>query len=301
MLEEIALLHTRMPQAFSEFDASAEGRAWFSWNTCLRSIRIGIAEPAGSQLEFDREVEIYRGAEAYRFCLEVVTGLHSPLVGETEVMGQFKEAAKLAEVAGVPAAIRKFFRAVLADAKTVRQTHLLNLGSQSYGSLTRKFLKKSRSIHVLGAGALVEELLPWLKEFTTVEIFCRSPDKRRGLTQRFPNVRLLPLEGLDHDETEGNALVVAAPMSSKEILRWIDDHGHTFQTVVDLRGEAASDPIRGFDGETIGLGRLFTSVRENQLRIANVVDRAKEEIQRLSLRQANTVELRPFGWEDLCG
>jgi len=297
MLERIVLLHSQTSEAFAKFDASAHAASWLAWNTCLRSIRIGTEDESG----FGSDLEVYRGAEAYRFCLEIVSGLHSPLVGETEVMGQFKEVVKRVERSAEDADLKKFVRAVLADAKTVRQAHLLNLGSQSYGSLTRKFLKQSRAIHVLGAGQLVEELLPWLKEFTAVEIFCRDPGKRRPLQDRFRNVRLLPFEGMDHEETEGNALIVAAPIPAREILRWIREHGHEFQTLLDLRGEAATDPIEDFEGETVGLGHLFSSVHENQARIRDVVERAKEEIHRLSLAQTRTVELHPFGWDDLCG
>jgi hypothetical protein len=36
-------------------------------------------------------VEVFRGQQAYRFLLEVICGLNSPIVGKTAVMGQFKE------------------------------------------------------------------------------------------------------------------------------------------------------------------------------------------------------------------
>src|SRR5438046_10434818 len=68
------------------------------WQTCLRRIlflnsndnRAAIEAAEGGKA-VPPTVEVFRGQEAYRFLLEVICGLNSPIVGETAVMGQFKE------------------------------------------------------------------------------------------------------------------------------------------------------------------------------------------------------------------
>jgi glutamyl-tRNA reductase len=292
MLESLAVIHvpgsrkTEIPPR-----PDAEG-SWVHWKTCLRSIWIGVSPSGFSEVD-------------YGFLLEVVCGLRSPLAGETEVMGQFREL-----VARLPArselfGLREVFRDLLTDAKSIRRDYLTNLGSQSYGSLTRKVLKNSERIHLLGSGKLAEEILPWLRSFRSVEVFCRSPEKRDELSRKFPDASFAPLDVRSdgNEEPVRNALVVAAPMGSAEIVEWVDRHGHRFDMLVDLRGEAETDPIPDFVSglETIRLRDFFSSMEANLETIRERVGRARAEIGEISRSRANRPELRPFGWDDLCG
>src|SRR5436190_7341524 len=68
------------------------------WQTCLRRILFLNRNDSCTTIEAIENgelnlptVEIFRGREAYQFLLEVICGLNSPIVGETAVMGQFKE------------------------------------------------------------------------------------------------------------------------------------------------------------------------------------------------------------------
>src|SRR5207253_8864098 len=79
------------------------------WRTCLRRIlflnqvdnRSLIAAVESDQLS-PATLEIYRGFDAYRFLLEVICGLNSPLIGETAVMGQFREFCAHARLPNTP-------------------------------------------------------------------------------------------------------------------------------------------------------------------------------------------------------
>ena len=59
------------------------------WATCLRQIYFSDLH---EDLNFKPQAgdEIYMGLEAETFLAEVLCGLKSPLIGETEVFGQFK-------------------------------------------------------------------------------------------------------------------------------------------------------------------------------------------------------------------
>lgn len=308
MLETFAVIH--VPGSRKSETPAFHGRSegWISWRTCLRGIWIGVSPGGLADVDLRSltgTVETYEGEAAYSFLLEVVCGLRSPLAGETEVMGQFRElAARLAPRKDL-GAVHGIFLSILTDAKAVRRNHLTGLGSQSYGSLTRKVLKNSERVHVLGSGQLAEEILPWLKSFRSVEVFCRNAEKRTELARKFPDALFAPLENSEAEPEAHarNALVVAAPMPATEISEWIARHGHRFDMLVDLRGEASTDPLPDFFAnlETVRLDDFFTSMEANQETIRARVNEARASIGELSRSRGNTQEIRPFGWEDLCG
>ena len=93
MIDQLVILNLRH-EARDKMPASLNG---LEWQTCLRRILFlnandnrALIEAAEDQL-VPPTVEIFRAQEAYRFLLEVICGLNSPIVGETAVMGQFKE------------------------------------------------------------------------------------------------------------------------------------------------------------------------------------------------------------------
>jgi hypothetical protein len=146
---------------------AADSGDWFSFATCLRHIVIGDADKLEVTREFlNGEDSVLFGEAAYRFLLQVICGLHSPLVGETEVYGQFKQAVATFPLPTTPVGkqLERLFQSLLADAKKIREAHLQDLGSQSYGSLLRRELKGLSRIRILGAGHLVQEILPWLSK-----------------------------------------------------------------------------------------------------------------------------------------
>src|SRR6187402_880925 len=104
------------------------------WRTCLREIAFvanGSPVPAA--------VDALQDEAASAHLLEVICGLGSPIVGETEVMSQFKAFA--AGLTPEHAALRDMSERLLADARTVRARFLTGLGSRSYGSAVRRHIK----------------------------------------------------------------------------------------------------------------------------------------------------------------
>lgn len=309
MIERLVVLHQSGSTAAPTTEIPSD---WIVWKTCLRTIGIGTASPLE---DFSAEAagrDLYRGAAAYRFLLEVACGLHSPLLGETEVMGQFKALLKQTESAAAGEEIaayemRAILGAILTDAKAIRREHLANLGSQSYGSLARKYLRDTRAVHLLGAGSLVEDLLPWMKTFPEVSVFSRGSRAAAMLAEKFPQVSFSTFEaGRTHDHSVGeddaggfkSALVVAATMSAPAIDRWIAAHPHPFDIVIDLRGEADSDPL-ALPG-VIRLADFFSGVNANLEAVREKTNRALSAIGDLVRAKETARELRPFGWDDLC-
>jgi glutamyl-tRNA reductase len=279
------------------------------WQTCLRRILFlnahdnrDIIETAQAGNLIPPTVEIFRGQASYAFLLEVICGLNSPIVGETAVMGQFKEFLLNARFPNSAWGnfLRRLATNLMIDAKRVRTRHLQGLGSQSYGSLVRQHVKGMPTVAVLGSGKLAREILPWLIGKTKVRVFCRNLERASALLAEYPEIELVQYRAADAGWTDTEAgLVIAAPLPADEVARWSSLQNVSFTKCLDLRGDAATDQI---DTRTpvIKLHELFEALRAERERLACHVAAARAEIKDLVARQSQQAQFRPFGWEDLC-
>jgi glutamyl-tRNA reductase len=279
------------------------------WQTCLRRILILNANESASAIAAIENgemnlatAEVFRGQKAYQFLLEVICGLNSPIVGETAVMGQFKEFLLGARFPknSWGSFLRQVTTNLLIDAKRIRHDHLQGIGSQSYGSLVRQHAKGTPAVAVLGAGKLAREILPWLIGKTKVLVFYRNWEHSKDLLETYPEIGLVKYSDADagwqHREA---ALVIAAPLNAAQVSHWARSQSVTFSKCLDLRGEAASDPVSS-PGDVIKLNELFEALRAERERLAGSVEAARAEIKQLVQRQSQQAQFRPFGWEDLC-
>jgi glutamyl-tRNA reductase len=217
--------------------------------------------------------------------VEVCSGLHSPLLGETEIFGQFK-AFRDAQV--WHSAWDSLFDAVEEDVKKIRRTHLTNLGSQSYGSLTRKRLETGEPVVVVGAGRLAKDILPWLENHP-VTLLVRNPAKVEGW--KGPMLSFSEALGsLPHKA----AWLIAAPVSNDALeTLWLESAP---AKVLDFRGEARMEscPAPAYYDLTTLFAELEllrsaqAARREQAFKAASLLTRARE----------TSVVHRPYGWED---
>ena len=304
MLDQLAIINLRR-DAMEKFPIAING---LEWKTCLRRVLFlneseNSALVAAAENEAQRlPIETYRGAEAVRFLLEVICGLNSPLVGETAVMGQFREFVALANFPNTSWGnyLRQSISNLLVDAKRVRHEHLQGLGSQSYGSLVRSHVKTLPLVAVLGGGQLAKDILPWLIGKTRVRLFNRNRARANALLAEFPEIQLDKFSISDAGwEQQGSGLVIAAPLNAVEIENWVRQQSSTFSKCLDLRGEAETDPL-SLPFPVIKLSELFDALRNDRNKLEGRVAAARSEIDQLIQRQARQAQFRPFGWEDLC-
>jgi glutamyl-tRNA reductase len=275
------------------------GGDWHYWKTCMREIAIGPSSLSLDPILSYTQVEVHRGADAYRFLLEVACGLYSPVIGETEVFGQFKKAFLEGELSEN---IRKLGQSINNDVKLVRDRHLKNLGSQSYGSLTRKAVQSSEEVHIIGAGQLAEEVIVWLnKSKRKIHIHCRIPSKYESLKKKYPDLEIHSLSDKKKSTKLSLAasVVIAAPLSAEQIQLWIDSQNLDLRGIVDLRGESAHDPLVT-EVSYIRLTCLLEQLEKSSAAIRERVENAKVEIIALTNQFDRRAEFRPFGWEDVC-
>ena len=293
MSESVAVINAKPGRDFA-----AQFPRAFVWKTCLREIAILDSRQIRPE-DLSADDQVHLREDGYAFLLEVICGLHSPILGETEVLGQFKKFAQRAQDSPGWRCTAPWIQRLIADAKRVRTHHLTGLGGRSYGQLARTRLEHCSRILVLGAGHLTGETLPWLEE-KRVEVFCRRPESATHLLERHAGARIHSMDAAIDVEDGPTGLIIAAPMTSAGIAAWMRRAGCAIETVVDLRGESPKDPLTGVDAHVIHFNEILEDLETNCRFATARVERARVEIRRRAQEFWDRYEIRPFGWEDLC-
>src|SRR6478736_6708458 len=203
-------------------------------STCLREVRIASlpveAHPSPAEA-LAAGYERHTGAAAYLFLLQLACGLQSEIPGETEILGQIKQAWRDCEAAqpGVARTLRSWMQRLLQDTKEVRSEYVVGLGSATYGSLVRRLLGGTLPgpTLLLGAGQLAETILPFL-DTGEVLVWNRSPERARQMLARQRSaqiagrVHLLDAEAGDEAAAWQRAhdVVICVPADAARRCRW---------------------------------------------------------------------------------
>lgn len=259
------------------------------WRTCLREV--WFAEGDAECWSSDRGIAPVVNGEAYCLLLEILCGLQSPLLGETQVMGQFR--SFLSSLGDEHAWLKQLGQRLLADAREVRAQHLQGLGSRSYGSAVRRYLNDVSHVAVIGTGKLAQEILPFLADDG------RSVDQWGRTASETPPVTFRQLDAQDDDVSAlPTALIVAAPVSSA-VVDGVAARYVALRRVIDLRGELGLAALHVAVPITT-LEHLFAHMAAASGSASPRVEAALSDIAARSRRYELRDELRPFGWDDLC-
>jgi glutamyl-tRNA reductase len=269
-------------------NAPAFGADALVWRTCVRQVAFvddAAVIPEGSAA--------WHGEAAYAHLLEVICGLHSPIVGETEVLHQFKV---FAEGLTAGSCWRELCASLLTDARAVRAAHLIGLGSRSYGSAVRRYVRDCRRVALFGTGVLAQDVLPYLSASDrTIDLWGRramcpfptSGAAYRRLQSDMPELLDAP-----------TAIVIAAPMTAREIAaataRYLNP-----TVLIDLRAEGATDAAPPI-APIVTLADVFADLQQAARVIEGRVSAARADIQRRARAFASRVKCNPSGWHDLC-
>lgn len=151
----------------------------FVLKTCQRTLVLAFEiHPFSKTLPLHQE---FLGQDAYLYLLETICGLKSKLIGENEIVGQFKEAYKFyAKAEEKNTKLLLILEKLFKDAKDIRTQYLIGISQKTYASLTRKHLiQKARAQHVvvLGSGQLAEDLINQFKKKAQVSLCARNSEK----------------------------------------------------------------------------------------------------------------------------
>lgn len=298
-MEDILLVHRKSNRNFSESlqDAAV-------WKTCLRKILFCSEMELNDYQDYLEEGDqILRGEKALSLLLEILCGLHSPIVGETEVFGQFRNFVDSRKQLDdlLFADHQKWLQFIMSEVKRTRAEHLVGLGSQSYGSLLRRYSKDLAEVTICGSGHLAQEILPWMAHKKSLQLLCRAPEKMESVSAKYQN---LIVGNYNDSYIHGEALVIAAPLTDARILELMHKQDTRPLMVFDLRGEEnqLQDLLNlHFPHVTLmGLHQFFAEIEENKKDTQTKIQALKESLFEKSLAFMQRTELRPLGWDDLC-
>ena len=269
------------------------------WKTCLRTIicvdEQSLTSVLSLAIQNNLTLSVLQDSEAYRYLLEVICGLKSEVVGETQVLGQFKIFLQETEKLHKNYYLNNYavFQNLLQDCKELREKHIHHWGGSSYGSLTRKITEHSENVCVIGNGQLAQSLLPWMKE-KNIALFGRSP---KNATEQVLSIAMIQQQVATADGK--SSLVIAAPIDNsflKSLLLKV-----SFQQIIDWRTEAALEnamlpPAAKYHSFQHLAGFMKNEKTKRQQHISALGEVIGRKINAWAERKL----LRPQGWDDLC-
>jgi len=141
--------------------------------------------------DLDPHIYLYEGAVAVRHLLSVAAGLDSMILGETEIIGQIKNAYEIARNAGLTGGVlNRLFQRAFQATKEIRTRTGIGRGTVSIKSTAVELIGKRelsrQSIMVLGAGEMAENCVRLLVKKGAQSIFIsnRSFDRALDLATR---------------------------------------------------------------------------------------------------------------------
>ncbi|MFL5783658.1 MAG: hypothetical protein ACJ76H_03540 [Bacteriovoracaceae bacterium] len=168
----------------------------FILSTCQRTMVLAMNHEPLRHCENLPAHELVMGEEAYLYLLETICGLKSKLIGENEIVGQFKEAYKLyAATTFKDTKLLTILEKLFKDAKDIRTQYLIGISQKTYASLTRRHFQRARALHVVivGSGMLAEDLINQLKKKVRVSICARNSERVNELAS-FHKISVIPWE-----------------------------------------------------------------------------------------------------------
>lgn len=289
----------------SPFEKSLVSDLGLSLNTCLRNMCI-LKESDYIQHIYKIKAssfEVYKGYEALNYAIHVLSGLESPVLGETEVLGQFRDQV-LPQLQNKPI-FQEPVQFILKMVKNIRTKHFVGQGAQTYGGLVRKLLKSEDEVVFIGAGSFAESIYPWLKPHKDIFFSVRNSEKYSSNSIFKDSVFFDLNSDLESQKKalsklnphKSVSLVICAPLSAAQIREHVGNQ--KIETVIDLRETSKSDPLFMTDPMTkvFILEEVFTEISKALENKSKIRDSVSKEIK--DSINAQLTKHRPFGWDDI--
>lgn len=288
MWSNLILLHSNDPISNPLDDSRLE-----VWQTCQRSIAFGDHRlfPITESERFYKGYEVFHGYEAYRFLLEVVSGLRSKLFGESEIQAQFRDRFREEKVtdSNFALSLLRLRDQILEHTKQIRSKYLTGIGRQTYGSVADSYLQKHKSITLLGTGKLANSILPYLvSKDKEVRLIGRNQTRMAELQKEFP----ITTYHWEDYKPATEAIVIASsflPFNWESMIK-------TSSLILDFRETAISESN---DQNYIPLSKILSDLQETDEQIQSVKMDLQFFLTELT-REREEEQLHIMnGWEDL--
>ncbi len=331
MIETLNLIHLSkdsglVPRLAPHLENLQEklGGSVFALATCQRTILFGhgpaaldglstIASRAGiDEDSLLGECDLHQGPNAYRFLLEVLLGLKSQVVGEYEIVGQFRKAYQdFSKESNLQTGLLTLLEKLLKDAKEVRTKHLLNIGQQTYASITRRLcqtrIPAGSKVLLVGSGELAHDFIRIATKKFDVTIMARNTVRASELAELY-GAQSLPLSRLDEVAHEYACVVNTVGVSDLILFdqeffnRWSALHpdkkyGRLF---VDLGSPSSVQSNLSGEDALFRLGDIFKLSETVNAQTKAKISAAKSAAVQLAMKCAKRHSCEvPKNWEEV--
>lgn len=299
MLERLKLINS---QPCETLEASLQERAKgqvFILRTCQRTLLLGFNQRPNQILEgLSVEKEEHHGLEAYEFLLQTICGLKSRILGENEIVHQFKEAyGHFLQEEEPNRLIQTVLEKLFKDAKEIRTKHLRNIGLQTYAGISRKIfvdrLASGATVFVLGSGQLAEDFIKISHRRFRLVLCARNQERVAFLKERY-NIESLDWKKRDQLAEAKNILNTIGteePLFERELAG--------FECLVDLGEPSPFNSLKGAKGffsleDIFTLGKSHSTTKEQKVATAKLAITEKTKH-----RQGHFTVRIPNGWDEL--
>lgn len=292
---------------------SSQGQV-FIMRTCQRTLVVGFNDLPERMLQTTQDLsignnspEFYRGLEGYQFLLETICGLKSRILGENEIVHQFKEAYLQFMATPRPnRLVQSLLEKLFKDAKDIRSRHLKNIGLQTYAGITRKLLservKADERVLIFGSGELAEDILKISEKRFQFTLCARNEIRVKELAQKF-HFDVLPWD--EREKGLDNSVLINTIGTSQEIFSndAIQNMNITEKKlVIDLAETSpikASMPVKE-SKNFFDLEAIFQQGERLNIEKHHKVAEATNAIKETTEHRKNHFTLNlPFGWDEL--
>ncbi|PQJ78950.1 glutamyl-tRNA reductase [Polaribacter porphyrae] len=203
----------------------------FVISTCNRTEISGFAErpchliellcefSEGSIQEFSNISFIYKNEEAVNHLFRIGTGLESQILGDYEIVGQLRQAFKLAKKLNTTNSyLERLLNSVLQASKRVKNDTKLSSGTTSVSYAAVQYLIKnlpdynSKNIVVFGLGKMGKHTCKNLAEYTQNKQVClinRTEEKATQFVREHASIRKSVIENLTEEIYNADVLIVS--------------------------------------------------------------------------------------------
>lgn len=203
----------------------------FVLSTCNRTEITGFAEhpfqlikllckySKGTVEEFAQVSNVYKNQEAITHLFRMGTGLDSQILGDYEIVGQLRQAFKLAkEHKTTNAYFERLLNHVMQASKRVKNETRLSSGTTSVSYAAVQYIIRNLSNYnaknmlVFGLGKMGKHTCKNLAEYTrnkTVSLINRTEEKATEFVKEHPSIRKATIQNLNQEVQNSDVLIVS--------------------------------------------------------------------------------------------
>lgn len=279
----------------------------FVLSTCNRTEITGFAKhpfelislllkySGGSIEEFMSVSNVYKNNDAVKHLFQIGTGLESQILGDYEIVGQLREAFRLAKKMGTTNTyLERLMNLVLHASKEVKNTTKLSSGTTSVAYAAIQYITENisnyneKSILIYGLGEIGKNTCKNVLEYTSnknITVINRSIDKVLEFKYSHPDVAVAEAKNLKQQIAQTDILIVSTGSNKPTILKEHITPGKTL-LVLDLSmPENVDTKIKDIEGITLvnvdELSKITDktlALRENEIpKAEQIIEKYKQE------------------------